>query len=122
MLKKRQLPFLSNERALHVFGYLADFAEFYQRLCENDRRVYRDLARAVMLCLADEEWCREHNMDSTFEEVIAQSVRSQIRTEQKPDLCRWLGMKPRVLPQCKLDAEHQTGGGQQKQMRAARNA
>lgn len=55
MLQKSRKPMMTHERAVHVFGALADFAERYPDLCEHDHRLYRDLCRAAMMSLDDEQ-------------------------------------------------------------------
>jgi hypothetical protein len=76
------MPRLSHERAVHVFGFLADFAELYPHLIEGDRRTYRDLARAAMDCLHDERACAEMSVDPAIEQVIAPMVRAQVMDER----------------------------------------
>jgi hypothetical protein len=77
-MKRRRLPRLSHERAVHVFGFLADFAEAYPRLVEGDQKMYRDLARAALACLSDEQACLEMSVDPAIEQVIAPMVRAQL--------------------------------------------
>jgi hypothetical protein len=73
---------LSHERALHVFGFLADFADAYPKLIEGDQKMYRDLARAAMNALQDERLCAEMSVDKTIEAVIAPMVRGQMISER----------------------------------------
>jgi hypothetical protein len=73
---------VSHERALHVFGFLADFADAYPRLTEADQKTYRDLARAAMNALQDERLCAEMSVDKTIEAVIAPMVRGQMISER----------------------------------------
>jgi hypothetical protein len=73
---------LSHERAVHVFAFLADFAEHYPALIEGDQKMYRDLARAAMNALQDERMCAEMSMDKDIESVIAPMVRGQLHSER----------------------------------------
>lgn len=78
----KKLPPQSHERMVHVFGYLADFAEAYPRLCEGEQRMYRDLARAAMTSLADEQACAAMCLAPDIEKVIAPMVRAQVLAER----------------------------------------
>jgi hypothetical protein len=73
---------MSHERALHVFGFLADFSDLYPRLIEGDQKMYRDLARAAMSALQDERLCAEMSMDKDIKSVIAPMVRGQMISER----------------------------------------
>ena len=81
-MKRRRLPFVSHQRAVEVFGFLADFATAYPRLIEGDQKMYRDLARAAMSCLNDEQACQEMSVDPAIEQVIAPMVRAQVIDKQ----------------------------------------
>jgi hypothetical protein len=73
---------MSHERAIHVFGFLADFADVYPRMIEGDQRTYRDPARAAMSALADERLCSEMSMDKDIEKVINFVVRQELISER----------------------------------------
>lgn len=78
----KKLPRMSHERAVHVFGFLADYGELYPRLLEGDRAMYRDLARAALACLADEHMCDQMALAPDIDRVIAPLVRAQILAER----------------------------------------
>ena len=77
-MTKRRMPRMSHERAVHVYGFLADFAAMYPRLVEGDQKMYRDLARAALTCLRDEQACAEMSMDVDIETVLAPILRARI--------------------------------------------
>jgi hypothetical protein len=46
---------LTHERMAHVFGFLFNYACTYPKLCEGDKAMYRDLCRAALLAIGDEQ-------------------------------------------------------------------
>lgn len=69
-------PYLSHERAVQVFGFLAEFAGTYPSLCEHDQRHYRDLARAAILVMREQEDIKELGFSPAIELVLSKLVRA----------------------------------------------
>ena len=68
----------SHERLTHVLGFLADFAGVYPSLCENEQAMYRDLCRAAMLALDDEERAESMLLKRSVDEFLVRACRSDV--------------------------------------------
>ena len=64
----------------HVFGHLADFAAAYPGLLEGDRRTYRDLCRAAMLALDDEQRAESMLLARDVDELLFRACRQDVGT------------------------------------------
>lgn len=69
---------LSHERAIEVFGFLADFAACYPDLCEGDQAMYRDLCRAALTSLDDEQRAEEMLLARGIDEVLLRVCREDV--------------------------------------------
>jgi hypothetical protein len=69
---------LTHERAVQVFGFLFSFAGTYPKLCEGDQRMYRDLCRAALLAIGDEE-----KADALLEKFKKEATTDQARMAQE---------------------------------------
>lgn len=71
-------PRPSHERMVQVFGFLADFAAAYPGLPEGEQRTYRDLCRAAMLALDDEERAESMLLTREVDEFLFRACRMDI--------------------------------------------
>lgn len=62
---------LSHEAGTHLFLFLSAFAEAYPSLCEGEQKMYRDLARAAMICHEEERDCERLLLDHGVDAVLA---------------------------------------------------
>jgi hypothetical protein len=72
---------VTHEQAAAVFGFLCEFGKRYPTLCEGDRTLYRDLCRAALLALREDEWEQEAALGSAVERAMDQTVRAQAQAE-----------------------------------------
>jgi hypothetical protein len=72
----------NHAQAAAVFAFLADWAEAYPHRCEGDARMYRDLARAALSALEDDELCAQMSVDRDIANVICPLVRAQVQYEE----------------------------------------
>lgn len=61
---------MTHEQSIHVYNALATFAGRYPGMCEMDRRFYRDMSRAALLALREQEWEAEVAVGPEVERVI----------------------------------------------------
>lgn len=50
---------MTHEQSVHVYSALHAFAGRYPGACELDRQFYRDMARAALFALREQEWAEE---------------------------------------------------------------
>lgn len=69
---------MSHERAIHVLGFLHDFAAAYPSLCEGDQAMYRDLCRAALVSIDDEQRCESMLLSRDVNAVLFRSCREDV--------------------------------------------
>lgn len=71
-------PRLTHETAVHVFRFLAEFAQAYPTLCEGEQRMYRDLTRAALLCIDDEQRAETQLLKRGVDEILFRACREDV--------------------------------------------
>jgi ribosomal protein S19E (S16A) len=101
---------VTHEQAAAVFGFLCEFGKRYPTLCEGDRTLYRDLCRAAIIAIREQEWEEEAALGSAVERVMDQTARVQaqaeigrhvlarLRREHRISRVRWDGRELRGSP------------------------
>ena len=74
----QKLPRPSHERMVQVFAHLADFAAAYPGLLEGEQRTYRDLCRAAMLALDDEQRAESMLLARDVDELLFRACRQDV--------------------------------------------
>lgn len=72
---------MTHERAAHVLGFLADFADAYPHLCEGGQAMYRDLARAALAAVQEQAWCEDLLIGREVERAMNQYVLGMVRED-----------------------------------------
>jgi hypothetical protein len=70
----------SHERMTHVYGFLADFAAAYPRLSEGEQAMYRDLCRAALVTLDDEQKAESMLLGRSVDEFLFRACRQDVGT------------------------------------------
>ena len=70
----------SHERMTHVYGFLADFAAAYPQLCEGEQAMYRDLCRAAMQSLDDEQKAESMLLKHSVDDFLFRACREDVGT------------------------------------------
>jgi hypothetical protein len=63
---------------VHVFGFLADFAALYPGLPEGERVMYRDLCRAALTALDDEQQAESMLLRYSVDEFLFRACRGDV--------------------------------------------
>lgn len=80
-LQPRSLPLplkVTHERMVQVMGYLSDFAVAYPELSEGERQTYRDLCRAAMVSLDDEQKAESMLLGRSVDELLFRACREDV--------------------------------------------
>jgi hypothetical protein len=107
-------PLPNHEQMVHLFGFLASYANARPGALERDERTYRDLCRAAMDALGEDEFMENARLAGALDHVLAHAVKEQIGRQvltalRKDNLrVRWEGGKLPVGPASKVTAEMKT--------------